>query len=181
MKWYKSEEVFNSHHAIRNDNKGKSLPATLSDALIESLGYTKVVETPRPDVTAVQIASQNGVEVLSDGTVQTVWKVQDMFSDILDADGVTVIKTKADQEAEYLAPKVPEVVTMRQARLALLQANLLTAVQDAIANGSDEAMKIEWEYATEVRRDWASLISLAAALNMSDAELDGLFILAGTL
>lgn len=87
-------------------------------------------------------------------------------------------------EAEAIALesiKVPQVVTMRQARLALLQSNLLTTVTDAIAAGADEAMKIEWEYATEVKRDWPSLIALATTLGLTSAQLDDLFTLANTL
>ena len=84
-------------------------------------------------------------------------------------------------DALYIAPSIPEVVTMRQARLALLQSNLLTTVTDAIVNGTDEAMKIEWEYATEVRRDWPSLITLATSLGLTSQQLDDLFTLAGTL
>ena len=79
------------------------------------------------------------------------------------------------------APAVPDSVTMRQARLALLQSGLLATVESEIALGTDEAMKIEWEYATEVKRDWPSLNNLAISLNISEAELDNLFILATTL
>ena len=75
----------------------------------------------------------------------------------------------------------PKIVTMRQARLALLQSGLLQTVTDAIANGTDEAMKIEWEYATEVKRDWGSLVALTTALGITDLQLDDLFQLASTL
>ena len=75
----------------------------------------------------------------------------------------------------------PKVVTMRQARLALLQSGLLATIETAIANGTDEAMKIEWEYATEVRRDWGSLITLVTQLGITDLQLDALFQLASTL
>ena len=75
----------------------------------------------------------------------------------------------------------PKVVTMRQARLALLQSGILQTVQDAIANSTDEAMKIEWEYATEVKRDWDSLVTLTTALGITDLQLDDLFQLASTL
>ena len=75
----------------------------------------------------------------------------------------------------------PKVVTMRQARLALLQSGILQTVTDTIANGTDEAMKVEWEYATEVKRDWTSLVVLTTALGMTDLQLDDLFQLASTL
>ena len=79
---------------------------------------------------------------------------------------------------------VPQSVTMRQARLALLAANMLTAVNTAIANmpGSEgEAARIEWEYAHEVRRDSPLVQSLIPALGMNDASLDALFTAAAAL
>ena len=72
------------------------------------------------------------------------------------------------------------VVTMRQARLALLEQGLLATVDTAIANSDDEALKIEWEYAMDVKRNWTSLVALAHALGMTDEQLDGLFTLAST-
>ena len=38
--------------------------------------------------------------------------------------------------------QIPQVVTMRQARLALLQEGLLANIESAIQNGTDEAMKM---------------------------------------
>jgi hypothetical protein len=71
-----------------------------------------------------------------------------------------------------------KIVTMRQARLALLQLGLLTKVDTAVLDSTDNALKIEWKYATDVRRDWPSLISVATALGMTSQELDDLFTLA---
>jgi len=76
---------------------------------------------------------------------------------------------------------LPVVVTMRQARLALHQSGLLATIESAISGGTDEEMKIEWEYATELRRDWSSLIALTTQLGMTSKQLDDLFILAGSL
>ncbi len=76
---------------------------------------------------------------------------------------------------------MPKSVTARQCRLALLQIGLLDTVKDAIENGTDEALKIEWEYATKVSRNWNSLIELTTALGISKDELDDLFILAGSI
>ena len=78
---------------------------------------------------------------------------------------------------EYLyCEPVPEAITMRQARLALLAVNLLATVSEAIATGTDEVLKVEWEYATEVRRDWVNLINMATSLGMTEEQLDDLFI-----
>jgi len=83
--------------------------------------------------------------------------------------------------AQQLEDAKPKTVTMRQARLALLQAGLLATVDTAIANGSDEAMKIEWDYATSIERNWSSLIALTTAMGMTSEQLDDLFLSASTL
>lgn len=73
---------------------------------------------------------------------------------------------------------VPEVVTMRQARLALLGAGLLAQVNTAVANmpGTEgDAARIEWEYAQEVHRDSPLVATLSVALGLTDETLDNLF------
>ena len=77
-------------------------------------------------------------------------------------------------------PVIPSIVSMRQARLALLQNNLLDAVNTAINAGND-ADKITWEYATEVNRSDALVQNMATALQLSETDLDNLFILAASL
>lgn len=92
--------------------------------------------------------------------------------------------TVRDLTADELRARVPASVTMRQARLSLLAAGLLQAVNDAIAvmPGADgEAARIEWEYATEVRRDSPLVAALAGPLNLADADLNQLFISAAGL
>lgn len=88
-------------------------------------------------------------------------------------------------EAAYIPPdpepvQVPQVVTIRQAKLSLLQAGLLDDVDAAVAQ-TDRATQIEWEYATEVRRDWPTLLTLQAALGLSEQQVDDLFSGASTL
>jgi hypothetical protein len=87
----------------------------------------------------------------------------------------------AEELLQQIEDAKPKVVTMRQARLVLLQSNLLATIETAIITGTDEAMKIEWEYATEVRKDWASLVTLTESLGMTSTELDSLFTIASTL
>lgn len=80
--------------------------------------------------------------------------------------------------SEYLAPATPvfvqSVITMRQARLALLAAGLLDTVDAGIAS-LPRAAQIEWEYAAEVRRDNALIGSMATALGLTSQDLDSLF------
>lgn len=79
---------------------------------------------------------------------------------------------------------VPQSVTMRQARLALHAAGLLSGVDAAIAampEPAKTAALIEWEYAGNVERNAGLVPAMAAALGMSDADIDDLFISAATL
>jgi len=93
----------------------------------------------------------------------------------------------AAQAARVVAERkarVPAEVTMRQARLALLQANLLAIVATAIAglpSPQKEAATIEWEYSQTVARNRPFVLMLGAALGLSEEDLDDLFILAATL
>jgi hypothetical protein len=76
------------------------------------------------------------------------------------------------------------VVSMRQARLALLQIGKLQDVDAAIAalpSPDKEQAQIEWEYATEVTRDSALMQQLATAIGLTEADLDSLFTTAAGL
>lgn len=81
---------------------------------------------------------------------------------------------------EPVAAVVVSVVTPRQIRLALLQLGLYGAAATWIA-GADQSVQIEWDYATEVRRDHAMWPVAAAALAKSADDIDQLFALAATL
>lgn len=102
-------------------------------------------------------------------------------------DGVT-IGDKWDGVNFIPAPpepvKPPQSVTMRQARLALLQAGKLSAVNAAISTMSGvqgEAARIEWEFSNEVQRSQPLVAALAPVLDMDSSQLDQLFIAASKL
>ncbi len=94
---------------------------------------------------------------------------------------------EAEAEMEFVAGRwvergfavVPRSVTPLQMRKAL-RATGLKATVDAALSSSPEAVREEWEYATEILRDNATLAALAAALGKSDADLDALFQVAAT-
>jgi hypothetical protein len=73
---------------------------------------------------------------------------------------------------------VPQAVSMRQARLALLAAGLLQKVESVIV---DPAAKIEWDYATEVLRTSGLVPQMATMLGLTDTQIDDLFIAASKL
>lgn len=77
---------------------------------------------------------------------------------------------------------VPPQVSMRQARLALLEQGLLNKVQSAIDAISDDVQRqraqIEWEFATTVDRNSELVGMLAQGLSLNSQQLDDLFIAA---
>ena len=97
----------------------------------------------------------------------------------------TVRPATAAEIAQLTAPPpVPASVTMRQARLALLNAGLLGLVDAAIASmpgPQKEAALIEWEYAATVERGSALIDQLAPALGLSSEQMDALFRAAASL
>ena len=81
-------------------------------------------------------------------------------------------------------PGVPQIVTMRQARLTLLGAGLLAGVEaaiDALPEPQKSAARIEWDYSSEVHRTKPFVATLAGALSLTDTQLDNLFTQAAAL
>lgn len=95
--------------------------------------------------------------------------------------------------SEFAAPTPPSAeelrariapVTMRQARLALHAAGLLASVETALAallEPQKTASMIEWEYASEVRRDAPLIAAMTAALGLTEGQVDALFASASVL
>ena len=91
---------------------------------------------------------------------------------------------RMDEHQQASRPEIPQTVTMRQARLALLAAGKLSAVDAAIASlpsPQKEAAQIEWEFPSVVERDRPLVQTLGPALGLSESELDQLFITAVAL
>ena len=79
---------------------------------------------------------------------------------------------------------IPQSVSMRQARLALLGAGLLTAVTNAISalpEPAKSAALIEWEYSNEVWRSKGFVVDMAGVLGLTSQQLDDLFVAAAAL
>lgn len=96
---------------------------------------------------------------------------------------VTLAQIVAAAEASNagtLPAPVPVAVTPRQARLALLSAGLLDAVEASIAAGP-RADQITWEFAVDVRRDYPMIENMRTALGLTSAQVDALFRTAATL
>ena len=111
-----------------------------------------------------------------------------------DLSGIRAVDSESDVQAdEYFSaefvepvpvPVVPERVTMRQARLALHAAGLLAQVEaaiDAMPEPPRTAVRIEWDYSSEVHRNKPFVLQLGAALGLDSADMDSLFVTASPL
>lgn len=90
---------------------------------------------------------------------------------------------EAERDAEEAAaalPEVPSYVTMRQCRMALLNASLLSSVQSFVATQSDE-VKIFWEFSIFVERAHPLVEIVRVQLGKTNEEIDALFIAANLL
>lgn len=67
----------------------------------------------------------------------------------------------------------PKVITMRQARLQLLNIGLLDEVETMLA--TDRAMGIWWEYSTEIEMYNDMTQAMATQLGLSGEQLDTMF------
>lgn len=79
---------------------------------------------------------------------------------------------------------VPEVVTMRQARQAMLNAGILGQVDSLIAampGEEGESARIDWNHARDVKRDWPLIGALGPQMGLTEQQIDGLFIYAGSI
>ena len=75
---------------------------------------------------------------------------------------------------------VPQSVTPAQFRRALNQLDLRDAVEAAVAQADRDTQDM-WGYSMSFDRDNPYLLGMAQALGISDEQLDGVFILAGSL
>lgn len=92
----------------------------------------------------------------------------------------------AQVEPAAFAPAVfvPQEVTKRQAEQALILAGLdeqLEALLAAMPGIDGKMARAEWRSSNTVRRDRPLLQTMAAALSLSEAQVDELFILAESL
>lgn len=101
--------------------------------------------------------------------------------DISDEYGIGDLYADGVFSKPVVSVPVPVSVTRRQMKLALLQQDLLGAVEDAVMASNDMALKINWQDALDFRRDHPFVIQMAGLLGKSDAELDEIFVLANSL
>ena len=80
----------------------------------------------------------------------------------------------AEEAAALAAERAAMVASRFQAKAALLQAGLLDAAEAAVAQ-SDSLTRLAWIEAVEYRRNSPAILAIAAALGLTDAQVDDLF------
>mgnify|MGYP001182363451 CR=1 FL=1 len=123
-------------------------------------------------------APDNSMHYLTDGDIANGW------GDSLPPGSVMVTDYEASViRSEQPAPAIAQV-TMRQARLALLDAGKLDLVTEVISQLPEPARtkaRIEWEFAQDVRKDWPLIQVLAPSIGLDAAALTAIFNRAATL
>jgi len=79
---------------------------------------------------------------------------------------------------------IPQSVSMRQARQAMLYAGILSQVDALIAampGEEGESARIDWNHARDVKRDWPLIGALGPQLGLTEQQIDDLFIYAGSI
>lgn len=69
------------------------------------------------------------------------------------------------------------VVSRFQAKAALLEADLLSEAETAVAQ-ADPVVQLAWEEAVEFRRTSPAIAAIGAALDLTDEDIDDLFVTA---
>ncbi|GEM_PF-866833 len=161
MRFFNKEDMAEStQHQIIANHPEISFPPVITIEHVSGLGYVELEYDPQPSVAPG--------EQLQPGEIRE--------------DGGRYVQGWVVAPAP--APAVPESVTMRQCRIALLDAGLLEAVQSSIATMpgvEGERARIDWEYALEVRRDWPLISYMAGDLGLTDEQVDGLFMAAAAI
>lgn len=95
------------------------------------------------------------------------------------------VRNLTQQEIDDRKPKPPNYCTPRQFRLALIESNIdLETIETMLNNMPDQIERkkaiIEWEYSITIERNHPLILFFASQLNVTEEELDNIFILANT-
>lgn len=137
------------------------IPDNPSDADLSALGRARVQSTPVPEYDSItQIVRELDPEETVDGFVQR-WEVYALSE---------------EEAAANRRSLIPQEVTRYKALAALAQAGLYEAVETWVARPETPLMvKIAWSTAQEFRRDSQFIADAAAAMGMTDEQVDQLF------
>ena len=108
--------------------------------------------------------------------VPNAWQLDEATQTWLEYDSVAI---EAVRNPPPPPAVIPQSISPRQARLKLLEADLLDNLESVIT--TNRAWQIEWEYATEVKRDSPLIDAVATQAGLTSDQIDSLFIEAAKL
>lgn len=167
-----------SQQEFLNAHPNVSFPIQITAEIYEIYGFAPVFETPAPAFNA------NAQKVVESAPVLTDKGIYEQAYTLVNLTAEELAASYEAKTAQLEQTRAQQVVSMRQARLALLQQGVLAEVEAAVAampGAEGEAARITWEYATEVKRSDALVQALASQLAWTAEQLDALFALALTL
>lgn len=96
------------------------------------------------------------------------------------------VRNLTQQEIDQRKPKLPDKCTPRQLRIALIQSGIsLATIENQIDSIPDsvqrEIARAEWEYALEIKKEHPLVDMIAVNLNLTEKQVDDIFVLAVTL
>lgn len=146
----------------------KTTPKKLTEEESMQYGVSRLKLTTPPEFDPLLQERLELDPILTDGIWVQRWKVSNI--------------NPAKARERWLADH--GVVSMAQARLALMQSGKLASIDTAIAampEPDKSSAMVLWEYSTIIRRSDPLVQSLATAIGLTSAQVDDLFLLAGTL
>lgn len=156
-----TKTIFTDHSAIRRTLANVLFPDAITDDMLDYHGIVTLAGSA-PVVEPGYVAEHAAVEIVG-GVWTMTWTVR--------------VETQDENRA-----RVPQKVSRRKGRLALLLAGKLDQVPLVIAAIEDETKRrlaqIEWDDAQDYERWHPLVVLIGAAL---DLDLDALFIHADTL
>ncbi|MDY0962108.1 MULTISPECIES: hypothetical protein [Massilia] len=161
-----TKQIFSLQTEIRTALPNVLFGPAIAASDLEECGIFPL-SSQTPSVDAGKIAVPTQIALVDDRWTQ-LWSIREM----------------TPEELTTQMPQVPQEITMRQARLALLSTGVLAQVASAIETLPDaqrDAARIEWEFSSTVVRDRPLVKMLGQALGLDDQALDQLFITAAEL
>ena len=105
--------------------------------------------------------------------VMTKEEVIDDINQVVNVVYTVRAKTQEELIADFKAI-VPQTITPRQARLILLQYELLDDIEELIK--TNRAISIWWEYSLDIQRNDERLLEFATIAGIAPEQLDGMFL-----
>ena len=124
------------------------------------------------------LALAPGAEFAATDAEIIAWHSPDIEQPSAEAIAAKVAELAAAPDAPDAQPS--DTISRFQARAVLLNAGLLTQVEQVVAN-ADDMTRLAWAEAVEWKRSSPTINSLGAQLGLSDAQMDALFAAAAQI